>query len=94
MKLKQAIELLENAVAVILPDEPGSPLMYPSLDKDSDAFMSLNWTDEDGIGFGIVFLKEHNGEVMETVNALIFEDEDRNEIAVQLLVPQTFQNNI
>ena len=86
--LEKAIELLENAAAIILPDEAGSPLMYPSVDKDEEEFLSISWADDEALDWGFVCLRGDNAEVEIRDNALVFVDEDKNEVKVQILVPQ------
>ena len=91
--LDKAIELLNQAAAIILPDEPGSPLMYPSVDADEDDFLSINWTDEDGYEYDYYCRRKSNNKEIEIKdNCLIFntirDDNSQAEpIKVQLLMP-------
>lgn len=90
--LDKAIELLNQAAAIILPDEPGSPLMYPWVDADEDDFLSINWTDEDGYDYDYYCRKSNNKEIEIEDNCLIFNtiSDDSNQagpIKVQLLMP-------
>ncbi len=83
--LHKAIEFLINAAAIILPDEPGAPLMYPSVDSDDEEFLSISWTDDEALDWGFVCLRDDNAEVEIRDNALVLVDEDKNEVKVQLL---------
>ena len=85
--LDKAIELLNQAAAIILPDEEGTPLMYPSVSADEDDFLSMSWTDEEGLEFTIDCLREKNEEVEVINNSLLEFNDGGTTVRVQLLMP-------
>jgi hypothetical protein len=96
MKLDKAIEILEKASGGILPNEFGNPIVYPSIDKDDDAFLVLDWTDEDGKDYQVICLSTDNQEVrVERIeeDALVFKSNDGNEISVVPLVSMTIKED-
>ena len=74
--LDKAIELLTQAAAIILPDEEGTPLMYPSVNADEDDFLSMSWTDEEGYEYTIDCLRGKETEVEIEDNCLIFKTDE------------------
>jgi hypothetical protein len=85
--LDKAIELLTQAAAIILPDEEGTPLMYPSVNADEDDFLSMSWTDEEGYEYTIDCLRGKETEVEIEDNCLIFKTDEGETVKVQLLMP-------
>ena len=85
--LDKAIELLNQAAAIILPDESGSPLMYPSVNVDEDDFLTMGWTDDEGLEFTIDCLREKNEEVEVINNSLLEFNDGGTTVRVQLLMP-------
>ena len=86
--LKKAVELLEMAAAVILPDESGR-LVYPSVDFLNDGdnpFFYVAW-EEDGQEFRIQAFERDN-ETVSVDNAFLYLiDEDGETLKIQLLEP-------
>jgi hypothetical protein len=89
MNLIQAIKLLTDAAAIILPDEPGSPLLYPSVSEDDECFLQLEWTDEEALIYQSSFFKAENASVLVEGNCLLLKDDTGAKVKVQLLVPMS-----
>ena len=96
MKLKQAIELLQTAAAIILPDEDGSPVMYPSIHDDEDNddyFLTLSWSDDEENSSSHNFLSKDNADVQIINGSLMTLKNDLMEtISLQLLEPMHLMN--
>ena len=81
MKIYKAIELLQEASAVMLPEEAGYPVLYASIDEND---VYLKWTAE-GHTFFITIHGEENSSVELKNNTLIFIDNEGDAITMQLL---------
>jgi hypothetical protein len=85
--IKQAIQKLEECAAIILPDETGAPLMYPSVDADDDIFLSMKWTDDEGLEYQSEVSKGGNVEVEMSGGILVLRDTEGSLVRILLLVP-------
>jgi len=81
--LEEAIELLENASALIVNK---NALVYPSLGGDEeDEIMFLRWNDEDGTEFSHTFLGTNNKTVTIKDNNLILLNRRGIEVKIGIL---------
>lgn len=86
MELKKAIEILETSSGMVLPDEAGSPILYPSLNRDEEDFLTLQW-DDDGEEVAIHFEATDNAEVEVQGSSLVFKDVDGQSCTITPLFP-------
>lgn len=84
--LSKAYELLEEASAIIVSSESGSPLLYPSLHDDDEAFLFISWEDENG-GYELMFTKQNNlnPQINTLTNELILTDDTGEKVNLTLL---------
>lgn len=88
--LDQAINLLEDASAIVLVDEPGTPtIVYPSVNTNgkTEEFLSLTWGDEDGYEYSLKFNGSVNATVQIEDNCLLLIDSEGERSKIQILMP-------
>jgi len=87
--LERAIELLENASAVIIDNDV---LIYPRVDDgDDEEFLTLSW-DTEGEEYTYNFLRKDNRVVNIKDNQLVLVADEGTEFNVTLLEPQTLKS--
>ena len=86
----QAFQILENASAVILPNEPGCPLIYPAVhdDNESSDFMEMGWNDEE-YRYDMLFYTVDNQVVEVKDNSLVCIDSTGTPVEIVILMPMT-----
>lgn len=88
--LERAIELLENASAIIIDNDV---LIYPRVNDDGedDEFLILSW-DTDGEEYTYNFLRKDNRVVNVKDNQLILIADEGTEFSLTLLEPQILKS--
>ena len=92
ISLYEAAEILENCEAVILVDQLGNPVLYPSLSeltggKDNE-FLLLTWESDD-YEWGIKFVEGNNSRVKLENNQLTLVDHEGDEVILKILIAGT-----
>ncbi len=97
--LKEAYSILEQCSAIVLPEEYGQPVIYPSLggladsqppgsDLEQNEFMMLKWDDGELHDWAAYFHDSDNLEVEKNGSSLTFiESENGEEIVIMPLAP-------
>lgn len=87
MKLDKAIELLERSTAVELRNEVGSPVIFPSIDRDDEHFLRLEWEPYRGDFVQRAFAKADNQEIRIDGISMMLKSVEGEEIPVTPLAP-------
>ena len=100
MKLKQAVEILEKALAVVwehssVSDYAGPLVCYPSLRNlegiDKNEFLILKTFDDDGRECSVEFTEGDNQEVAVVGSSMFLIDSNENEVQISILVHQNLE---
>lgn len=92
ISLKEAYDILENSSAVVIDD---NALMYAGLhdleDDDSNVFLTLSYTDDEGLIFEYNFAEGDNQEIKVLGSSMFLEDIDGEECQLTILCPQNLE---
>ncbi len=100
MKLKQAVEILQDASAVVwehssVSDYADHLVCYPSLRNlegiDKNEFLILKAFDDDGRECSVEFTEGDNQEVKVVGSSMFLIDSNENEIQISILTPQVLE---
>ena len=100
MKLKQAVEILQDASAVVwehcsVSDYADHLVCYPSVRNleniDKNEFLILKAFDDDGRECSVEFTEGDNQEVKVVGSSMFLIDSNENEIQINILTPQVLE---
>jgi len=88
MKLNDAIRILEQCSAAVLPEENAAPLLNPLIYPEKDIFMTVTWDDPEIGTFEVEFTKENNQEVEVQGSSLVLKSNEDEKFVITPLFPK------
>lgn len=93
ISLKEAHQILEECSAVIADD---NALTYPSLsdleDDDSNEFLYISWTDDEGLTYSAKFQEGENQSVKISGSSMFLIDNEGDEMQITILEPKSLED--